>query len=164
MVMVMTERFELTINSNGQLDIIDHIESKEKNAICIYNDLGVHPFSSAKAVCRLLNEQDKKIQRCKLAYNQLTSYVDANFDEYMTQKKLNERIRELEVENRQLKSQLQTNEEDDICIKCKHHYLIKYPESSKYYISKCKKEHEECSKEYIRFCEDFEFELEGDYE
>ena len=61
----MTERFELTINSNGQLDIIDHIESKEKNAICIYNDLGVHPFSSAKAVCNLLNEQDNKIKQLK---------------------------------------------------------------------------------------------------
>lgn len=57
--------------------------------------------------------------------------------------------------------QIQT---DDVCIKCKHHYLINYPESSKYYISKCKKEHEECSKEDIRFCEDFEFELEGDVE
>ena len=70
------------------------------------------------------------------------------------------RIKELEVENRQLKSQLQTD--DDVCIKCKHHYLINYPESSKYYISKCEKEHEECSKEDIRYCEDFE--LDGDVE
>ena len=63
----------------------------------------------------------------------------------------------------ELTTQLQT-EEESVCIKCKHHYLINYPESSKYYISKCKKEHEECSKEDIRFCEDFEFELEGDVE
>ena len=52
----------------------------------------------AKKIAHRLNEQDNEIQRCKLAYNQLTSYVDANFDEYMTQKKLNERIQELETE------------------------------------------------------------------
>ena len=69
------------------------------------------------------------------------------------------RIKELELENRQLKSQLQT---DDICSKCKHEYLVKQDDG--YFIAKCKKEHEECSKEYIRFCEDFEFELEGDVE
>lgn len=57
------ERFEFTINSNGQADIIDKVESKEKNAICIYNDLGVPPYSSAKAVCDLLNEQEEEIQR-----------------------------------------------------------------------------------------------------
>ena len=50
---------------------------------------------------------------------------------------------------------------EDVCIKCKHHSLIHYPESNKYYISKCEKGHEECSKEDIRFCEDFE--LRGDY-
>ena len=50
----------------------------------------------------LLNEQYNEIQRCKLAYNQLTSYVDANFDEYMTQKKLNEQIKELESCNHSL--------------------------------------------------------------
>lgn len=44
----------------------------------------------------LLNEQGNEIQRCKLAYAQLASYVDANFDEYMTQEKLNEQIKELE--------------------------------------------------------------------
>lgn len=51
----MTERFELRINDNGQVDIIDWLESRQKDAICIYNDLGVLPYSSAKAVCELLN-------------------------------------------------------------------------------------------------------------
>ena len=41
----MTEkRFELQRNQQGQADIIDWLESKEKNAICIYNDLGILPF------------------------------------------------------------------------------------------------------------------------
>ena len=46
--------YELTVNDRGQLDFIDHIESKKRDAICIYNDLGVPPFSSAKAICDLL--------------------------------------------------------------------------------------------------------------
>lgn len=49
------KRFELRINENGQADIIDWVESKEKNAICIYNDLGVPPYSAAPALCDLLN-------------------------------------------------------------------------------------------------------------
>jgi len=53
---VTEKRFELQINENGQGDIIDWVESKEKNAICIYNDLGVLPYSSAKALCELLNQ------------------------------------------------------------------------------------------------------------
>jgi len=75
---------------------------------------------------------------------------------------------------KELTTQLQT-EEESVCIKCKHHYLTKknplrdaisngeiVPFSSPltniepYYISKCKKGHVECSKEDIRYCEDFE--------
>lgn len=53
----MTEkRFELKVNQHNQCDIVDWVESKEKNAICIYNDLGNYYFSSAKALCELLNE------------------------------------------------------------------------------------------------------------
>lgn len=63
-------------------------------------------LSDSKDLCDLLNEQDNEIQSCKLAYNQLSSYVDANFDEYMTQKKLNEQIKQLEKENKELKTQL----------------------------------------------------------
>ena len=53
----MTEkRFELKVNQHNRCDIVDWVESKEKNAICIYNDLGNYYFSSAKALCELLNE------------------------------------------------------------------------------------------------------------
>lgn len=77
MVIVMTENkpFELTINERGQADIIDWMESKEKNAICIYNDLGVPPYSSAKAVCNKLNEQDEEIQRLKTMNNELIKTI-----------------------------------------------------------------------------------------
>ena len=64
LVIQMSEnkRFELQVDVQGKADIIDWVESKEKNAICIYNDLGVLPFSSAKAVCDKLNEQDEQIK------------------------------------------------------------------------------------------------------
>lgn len=53
----MTEkRFELKVNNNNQCDIVDWVESKEKDAICIYNDLGCYYFSSARALCELLND------------------------------------------------------------------------------------------------------------
>ena len=61
--MIKKERFEFTMNADGKVDIIDWGESKEKNAICIYNDLGVLPFSSTKALCDLLNEQEETIQK-----------------------------------------------------------------------------------------------------
>lgn len=66
----MTENkpYQISINERGQLDIIDHIESKKRNTICIYNDLGVHPFSSAKALCDLLNEKEEQIKSLKI-YN-----------------------------------------------------------------------------------------------
>ena len=43
------------VNQHDQYDIVDWVESKEKNAICIYNDLGCYPFSSAPALCDKLN-------------------------------------------------------------------------------------------------------------
>ena len=60
--MTEKERFEFTMNDNGQAGIIDWVESKEKNAFCIYTDLGAIPFTSAKAVCNKLNEQEERIR------------------------------------------------------------------------------------------------------
>lgn len=54
--MTENKRFDLTFNQNDQWDIIDKLESEQKNAICIYNDLGQVSFSSAPQVCELLNE------------------------------------------------------------------------------------------------------------
>ena len=59
------KRFELQENGNGQADIVDCYESEEKNAICIYNDLGVLPFSSAPSLCDLLNDFHEENQSLK---------------------------------------------------------------------------------------------------
>ena len=58
-------------------------------------------------------------------------------------------------ENRRLKSQLCYNG-SDVCDICKHQYLVK---SENYYIAKCEKEHDECSKGYLKYCKDFDIKV-----
>lgn len=65
-------------------------------------------------------------------------------------------INELIEENKQLKAQL-FYDGDGVCNICKHQCLVK---AGRYYVTKCKKEHEECSKIDLNYCDDFE--LKGD--
>lgn len=63
--MEIENRFELQFNPKTNLyDIIDWVESKEKNVICIYNDIG-GDFSSAPALCDLLNKLYKENVKLK---------------------------------------------------------------------------------------------------
>lgn len=66
-----------------------------------------------------------------------------------------DKILDLLEENEQLKAQLYCNSDDGICPICENHYLVKGKTYEKYYISKCRKGHDECSKESLRYCEDF---------
>lgn len=70
-----------------------------------------------------------------------------------------EMLNELNDENEWLKQQL-LYEGDDVCGVCKHEYLVP---SGDYFIAKCKKEHKECSKKDIKYCEDFEL-IQADFE
>ena len=63
-------------------------------------------------------------------------------------------------ENKNLKAQLYCNSDEGVCTICENHYLV---ESGKYFVSNCRKGHDECSKESLRYCEDFEV-LKGDVE
>lgn len=65
-------------------------------------------------------------------------------------------LNKLNNENQKLKQQLFC---DDVCSICRHRYLVS---SGDYFIGKCEKGHEECSKEDIKYCEDFE--LRGVYD
>lgn len=82
----MTEkrkRFELMLNSQGQVDIVDYVESEEKNAICIYNDLGVLPFSSASSLCDLLNQlndENEQLRNKKERYKKLSEIRQQQID------------------------------------------------------------------------------------
>lgn len=68
----MTKRFELKMNFlNGHVNIVDWVESEQKDAICVFNDLGVLPFSSAPSVCNLLNQFNDENEWLKKENEQL---------------------------------------------------------------------------------------------
>lgn len=64
------KRFEIKVNKHNQCNIIDWAESKE-NAVCIYNDLGDDYFSSARALCELLNELNDENKQLEKEYKEL---------------------------------------------------------------------------------------------
>ena len=74
-------------------------------------------------------------------------------------------ILKLKEENEQLKQTIKKLEAqlyctlDGVCDICKYHYLV--PKED-YYISQCRKKHNECGKEDLKYCDDFE--LKGDVE
>lgn len=94
----------------------------------------------------LLNEQDKQISEQAIQLD----YLKAE----------NSHMRVVLEENKRLKAQLYCENEDGVCLICNNHYLVKGKTYDKYYISKCKKDHDECSTEILRYCKDFE--LKGD--
>ena len=79
---------------------------------------------------------------------QLKKYFDIPIDD--TGKSMS--IKELLEEYEKLKAQLYCDSNEGVCSICKHHYLEK---GNIFDISKCEKEHEECSKENLRHCKDF---------
>lgn len=105
--MTGNKRFELYVNQNNQYDIVDGVESKEKKAICIYNDLGHYYFSSAKALCELLNELHDENQSSKEFIEQLQEelvlFKEAGANMGID---LNAQITALKQENEKLKNKL----------------------------------------------------------
>ena len=140
----MDKCFELVLNSNGQWDIIDHKESKEKGAVCIYNDLGVAPYSAASSLCDLLNELDEKwvgefslretlqleLQRVEDENEQLKSKNRGLQSELQIFKEdvthSNFMINKLGDENRQLKKENQELRQDNDIKFWKHQFMIQH--------------------------------------
>ena len=107
---------------------------------------------------RKYNEQLKeRLERINGGYGHLTYRNGLTANEWLIEsqekelKKKNEQISDLKEENERLKQQL-FYDGDDVCDICKHEYLVP---SGDYFIGKCEKGHEECSKEDIKYCEDF---------
>lgn len=62
----LCERFKLEVNPDmNQYCIID----TEQDVLTIYNDLGCVYFTSAPALCELLNELDKENKKLKMKLN-----------------------------------------------------------------------------------------------
>ena len=68
-------------------------------------------------------------------------------------------VNQLLNENEQLKQTIKKLEAqlycpyDSVCINCVNEYLVK---KGKYYVSKCKKGYEQCSKTDVKYCSDYE--------
>ena len=105
-----------------------------------------HEYVTLDSLFRLVEELDYTI-------NEMAKTIRIYDDGYID---LNKKYKKLAEENEQLKAQL-FYDGDDVCGICKHEYLVP---SGDYFIGKCKKGHKECSKEDIKYCEDFEKELE----
>ena len=77
-----------------------------------------------------------------------------------------DKLNALHEENEQLKQQIKKLEaqlykiEDGVCDICNNMYLV---QQGRYFVSKCKKGHDECSKMDLDYCDDFELK-DGDVE
>lgn len=84
--MTENKRFELYINPNTNcFDIMDKVESQEKKAICIYNDLGVQYFSSAPALCDLLNtlyDENEELKQALKDYHNVFDCSQCRYHNY----------------------------------------------------------------------------------
>lgn len=79
----------------------------------------------------------------------------------LTAKQTVDRLNELFDENEQLKAQLYCDDEEGVCNICKYHYLVQNDEAELgYYNLRCRKGHYECARVSLKYCEDFEKELE----
>jgi hypothetical protein len=65
-------------------------------------------------------------------------------------------LNELVEENEQLKQYIYDNLDEDICDVCSYQYLEK-SQMDKYYVAKCKKGYDNCSKGTVIHCKDFKF-------
>ena len=154
----MTEkRFELTYFDCDY--ITDHLTGEDYPTIDKYS-----MFELVKQINELVDENEE----LKQAYTQLKQLEKEN-EELISIKRfadrhginifnIDEAFREcwndngeLVKENQKLKTQLLHG--DGVCDICKHEYLVK---TGEYYVSECKKGHEECSKIDLAYCEDFE--------
>ena len=92
-------------------------------------------------------------KRFTLAYEKGNWWAVRDYDITLWKEEVIHLLNALHEENQQLKAQLYTDDEG-VCNICKHQYLV--GDNNGYYIAKCKKGHEECSKENVKHCEDFE--------
>ena len=71
------DRFELFLTNSEHFEIVDWKETLENSILTVYNDLGVHPFSSAPSLCILLNElENEHDDYCKHVKNVLIKHYE----------------------------------------------------------------------------------------
>ena len=149
----------------GDYGLIDN----EKDTWTDFHSMSENSEKNVQICIWKLNEQHKQIQSYRIETGQLildfeelkqeNEQLKSDYDTLKIQDDARKQYqKELMEENEQLKQQLYYDG-DSVCNICKHQYLV---ETEKYYVAKCEKEHEKCSKEDIKYCEDFK--VKGDYE
>lgn len=111
---------------------------------------------SALYLCNELNHLHEETQELKHELSEQGIQIDFLEAENQHMRDLINENKQLKEENQRLKAQLFADHEEGVCHICKHQYLIKHPQIQGCYIAKCKKAYEECSKESLNYCEDFE--------
>lgn len=105
-----------------------------------------------KRIHNKLKTENKALERKN---EELKQMVDFYKDFQKDARELSKENEQLNNENKRLKAQLSVNSEEGVCSICKYCYLDKDQDMQGYYIAKCEKGHKECSKEALRYCEDF---------
>lgn len=107
-----------------------------------------------KEVIDLLNDNEQLKSRVEYLERKINRERKSHFiQDEKWQTESTQQITKLKKENEKLKAQLYCDDEEGVCIICKHHYLKK---GNIFYISKCEKGHEECSTDALKHCKDFE--------
>lgn len=130
----------------------------ESNLFYVYSDSEENIIQ----IVDKLNELHEEKEILEVQLKSATTEIDKLVSEINTlTDTCHDCCKEIREENEQLKAQLYCDSDEGVCIICKHHYLEKGKTYEKYYISKCKKGHEQCSKRDLKYCDDFELK-EGD--
>lgn len=139
-----------------QDDYFGVVDNNTDDKSCVVN--GIRTEIEAEWLCDSMNKLNDENEQLKFDMKDCAKRWKRLFNKYI---KLQKENKELKKENEQLKAQLYCDSDEGVCIICKYHYLEKGKTYEKYYISKCKKGHEQCSKMDLKYCEDFELK-EGD--
>ena len=66
-------------------------------------------------------------------------------------------LNQLSDENEQLKQYIYDNIDENICEVCSYQYLEKHSQMQGYYVARCEKGYDNCSKGTVIHCKDFKF-------
>ena len=129
----------MTENKRFKAHIFDDGVNERYHDGIIDNENDENVIRNYQYISRLLNELHDENEQLKDALNQRTDQCDKYYKE-----------------NEQLKQYIYDNLDEDICDVCSYQYLEK-SQMDKYYVAKCKKGYDNCSKGTVIHCKDFKF-------
>ena len=114
------------------------------------NHMFLKALNELVADCNILKKENEQLKQ------QVRNISDQRNEFHRGARENANRIGKLEKENEQLKQYIYDNLDEDICDVCSYQYLEK-SQMEKYYVAKCKKGYDNCSKGTVIHCKDFKF-------